>query len=203
MNREILLLRVPRWLHSFIYKYWFSYVSLPYLPALTTAFCYEIVWGSWIQWKTERSNEGNRGDLTLHPTAKKDFLLFSFRDYSALLLKRKHGQRVSSMTRDTGQPGILLVLVSLSSRESSSSEKKGTSKLVYVSFGNRAWYSHGYFSFHTVFKFTSFSKLIYLKTRLYVYFNFDSNCNIFRCPQRTLEQRVLSTNWRRFSLNFD
>lgn len=37
-NREILLLRVPRWLQCFIYKYWFSCVSLRYLLTLTPPF---------------------------------------------------------------------------------------------------------------------------------------------------------------------
>lgn len=179
VNREILLLRVPRWLHCFIYKYWCSCVSLPYLLLLTTAFCYGIVGASLKPCIRKKQWEKDRG-VTLHPTAKKSFPLFSFRGLLSFaaaegsLVRAYQAWRESRGPRDSAglvatsqvvfyvplpwghwQPALLAAgateAVSLSSRESRPSEREGRIEMACVSFGDRTWYSHGHFSFLTPF----------------------------------------------------
>lgn len=105
VNREILLLREPRWPHCFIYKYWFSCVALPYLPAVTTAFCYGIVWASLKPSKTKKQWE-KEGDWRSEEVCSSIFI------QGVLCFFAAEGSLVSitSMTVDTGQPGILLAL---------------------------------------------------------------------------------------------
>lgn len=110
VNREILLLRGPRWLQCFFCKYWFSCMFLPYLLSLTIAFCYGLVWAFLKSCKTERNSEMKR-EIDWHCIPQRSGFPCS---YSGAVLRcccrRKSGQGVSSTTGDHGQWGILLLL---------------------------------------------------------------------------------------------